>query len=180
MRHRRKVPKLGRTAEHRKAMLRNMATELLDRGSIRTTLPKAKVLRSYAEKLITTARKDTLAARRHVLRRIKNEGVVHKLFNTLGPRYAERPGGYTRVLRLGVRHGDKAQMALVQLVEEGDSLQPKHGKRRKPRADDPNAPLEVKRAALRLPKREEPEAAEPEGEEAESPEGASEETSEDS
>jgi large subunit ribosomal protein L17 len=180
MRHRRKVPKLGRKAQHRRSMLRNMATELLDHGSIRTTLPKAKAVRSYTERLITTARKDTLAARRQILRKIKNEGVVHKLFNTLAPRYAERPGGYTRVLRLGIRHGDKAQMALVQLVEEGDSLQPKHGKRRKPRADDPNAPLEVKRAALKLDAQEAgPEAAEPE-EELESEEESPEETSEDS
>jgi len=151
VRHRKKGRKLGRTAEHRRALMRNLATQLLDRGTIKTTLPKAKELRSYTERLITTALKDTLAARRQVLRDISDEKVVHKLFSTIAPRYSSRPGGYTRVLRIGVRHGDKAEMALIQLVEDGDSLQPRHGKRRKARADDPNAPPEVKRQALKLP-----------------------------
>ena len=150
MRHRKKGRKLGRTAEHRRALMRNLATQLLDLGAIQTTMPKAKELRGYTERLITTALKGSLAARRQVLRDIKDEKVVHKLFATIAPRYSTRPGGYTRVLRMGMRYGDKAQMALIQLVEEGDSLQPRHGKRRKPRADDPNAPLEVKRQALKF------------------------------
>lgn len=150
MRHRIHHRKLGRNAEHRRALMRNLATQLLDKGTIRTTVAKAKELRSYTEKLITTASKDTLAARRRILRDINDKGVVHKLFESIAPRYADREGGYTRILRLGIRHGDKAEMALIQLVEDGDSLQPKHGKRRAPRPDDPNAPLEVKKKALKL------------------------------
>lgn len=132
--------------------MRNLATQLLDKGAIRTTVARAKDLRGFTERIITTARKDTLAARRRVLRDIRDEAVVHKLFDTLAPRYSQRPGGYTRVLRLGGvgRKGDRAELAIIQLVEEGDSLQPKHGKRRKPRSEDPNASLAVKKAALDL------------------------------
>jgi len=174
MRHQRKGRKLNRTAEHRLALMRNLATQLFDKGTIRTTVPKAKELRRFAERLITTARKDTLAARRQVLRHIHDERVVHKLFDSLAPRYAERPGGYTRILRVGDRRGDQTELALVQLVEEGDSLQPKHGKRRSPRSDDPNAPLEVKRAALNLVPAAGSEEESEEGQE-EEPEGGEEE-----
>lgn len=174
MRHQRKGRKLARSSEHRLALMRNLATQLFDKETIRTTVPKAKELRSFAERLITAARKDTLAARRQVLRHIHDERVVHKLFDSLAPRYAERPGGYTRILRLGDRRGDQSELAVVQLVREGDRLQPKHGKRRTPRSDDPNAPLEVKRAALDLA----PAAGseeEPEGGREEEPAGAEEE-----
>jgi large subunit ribosomal protein L17 len=98
-------------------MLRNMATSLLGHERITTTLPKAKELRSFAEPLITAARQDTLAARRHVARDIHDEAVLRKLFRQLGPRYADRPGGYTRIYRLGSRRGDAAELAVIELVD---------------------------------------------------------------
>ena len=118
MRHRVAHRKLGRTTPHRIALLRNLATALFERERIRTTLPKAKEVRSFAEKLITLARReeDRLHARRQVARDIQSPAVVKKLFETLGARYATRPGGYTRILRLGPRHGDGAEMAYLELV----------------------------------------------------------------
>ncbi len=118
MRHRVAHRKLGRITPHRIALLRNLATALFDKERIRTTLPKAKEVRSFAEKLITLARReeDRLHARRQVARDIQNPVVVKKLFDTLGARFATRPGGYTRILRLGPRHGDGAEMAYLELV----------------------------------------------------------------
>jgi len=118
MRHRVAHRKLGRVTPHRKALLRNLATALFDKERIRTTLPKAKEVRTFAEKLITLARRedDRLHARRQVARDIQNPAVVKKLFDTLGARFATRPGGYTRILRLGTRHGDGAEMAYLELV----------------------------------------------------------------
>ncbi len=118
MRHRVGFRKLGRTTPHRKALLRNLATALFDRERIQTTLAKAKELRPYAEKLITLAKREEgrLHARRQVLRDIKDESIVKKLFDSLGARFATRPGGYTRILRLGTRHGDNAEMAIVELL----------------------------------------------------------------
>jgi large subunit ribosomal protein L17 len=118
MRHRVAHRKLGRTTPHRTALLRNLTTALFENERIRTTLPKAKEVRSFAEKLITLARReeDRLHARRQVARDIQNPAVVKKLFDTLGARYATRPGGYTRILRLGPRHGDGAEMAFLELV----------------------------------------------------------------
>jgi large subunit ribosomal protein L17 len=118
MRHRVAHRKLGRTTPHRRALLRNLATALFEKERIRTTLPKAKEVRSFAEKLITLARREDnrLHARRQVARDIQNPAVVKKLFDTLGARYATRPGGYTRILRLGPRHGDGAEMAFLELV----------------------------------------------------------------
>ena len=118
MRHRVAYRKLGRTTPHRIALLRNLATALFEKERIRTTLPKAKEVRSFAEKLITLARREEnrLHARRLVARDIQNPAVVKKLFDTLGARFATRPGGYTRILRLGTRHGDGAEMAYLELV----------------------------------------------------------------
>jgi large subunit ribosomal protein L17 len=118
MRHRVAHRKLGRTTPHRIALLRNLATALFEKERIRTTLPKAKEVRSFAEKLITLARREEnrLHARRQVARDIQNPVVVKKLFDTLGARFATRPGGYTRILRLGPRHGDGAEMAYLELV----------------------------------------------------------------
>lgn len=118
MRHRRAGRKLGRTSSHRKALLRNMVTELLDKEQIRTTLPKAKELRPVAEKMITLGKRETLHARRQALSFIRRKEVVHKLFESLAPRYADRHGGYTRIIRLGFRQGDQAEMALIQLVTD--------------------------------------------------------------
>ena len=124
MKHRVAGRKLGRTAMHRVAVLRNLSTELFRRERIRTTLMKAKELRPYAEKLITLAKRDEgrLHARRQVAADIHDGEVVKKLFDTLSPRYATRPGGYTRILRLGPRKGDGAEMAIVELL--GSEYQP--------------------------------------------------------
>jgi large subunit ribosomal protein L17 len=125
MRHRVAHRKLGRITPHRIALLRNLATALFERERIRTTLPKAKELRPYAERLITLAKRedDRLHARRLVLRDIQDPAIVKKLFDNLGARYATRPGGYTRILRLGPRKGDGAEMAIVELL--GSEYKPK-------------------------------------------------------
>lgn len=117
MRHRKKGRSLGRTASHRRATLRNMATSLFRHGRIETTEAKAKELRPFAERLITLARRGDLHARRLAGRNIADREVLGKLFDDLGPRFAERPGGYTRVLKLGARRGDGADMALIELVD---------------------------------------------------------------
>jgi large subunit ribosomal protein L17 len=118
MRHRVAHRKLGRVTAHRLALLRNMATALFERERIRTTLMKAKELRPYAERLITLAKRDEnrLHARRLVARDIQDPLVVRKLFDTLGSRFSTRPGGYTRILRLGPRRGDGAEMAILELI----------------------------------------------------------------
>ena len=118
MRHRVAHRKLGRTAPHRQALLRNLASALFERERIRTTLMKAKELRPYAERLITLAKReeDRLHARRLVARDIHQPLVVRKLFETLSARYADRPGGYTRILRLGPRRGDGTEMAILELL----------------------------------------------------------------
>jgi large subunit ribosomal protein L17 len=117
MRHRKKGRHFSRTAEHRKMMLRNLATSLFRHGRIETTVAKAKELRSYAEPLITKAKRGDLHARRLVGRYIHDGEVVAKLFDEIGPKYADRPGGYTRVRHLGHRPGDAADMAIIELVE---------------------------------------------------------------
>ena len=116
MRHRKKGRKLQRTASHRRAMLRNLATSLYRHERIETTTAKAKELRPYAERLITLARRGDLHARRLVARKIQDREVLGKLFDEISPRYAERPGGYTRILKLGNRKGDSAEISLIELV----------------------------------------------------------------
>ncbi|MBE9396964.1 50S ribosomal protein L17 [Pontibacterium sp. N1Y112] len=117
MRHRKTGRKFSRTSAHRKAMFKNMAVSLFEHELIRTTLPKAKELRRYAEPLITLAKNDTVANRRLAFARTNNKVAVGKLFNDLGPRYAQRPGGYIRILKCGFRPGDNAPMAYVELVD---------------------------------------------------------------
>ena len=117
MRHRNGLRKLNRTSEHRAAMLRNMAVSLLQHEAIKTTLPKAKELRRVVEPLITLAKEATVANRRLAFNRLRDRDVVTKLFNELGPRFATRPGGYTRILKMGFRVGDNAPMAFVELVD---------------------------------------------------------------
>jgi large subunit ribosomal protein L17 len=117
MRHRHSGRQLNRNASHRKAMFRNMAVSLLEHELIKTTLPKAKELRSYAEPLITLAKNDSVANRRLAFDRTRSKEAVGKLFTELGPRYQERPGGYIRILKCGYRAGDKAPMAYVELVD---------------------------------------------------------------
>ena len=116
MRHRKKGRKLQRTASHRRAMLRNLATSLFRHERIQTTTAKAKELRPYAERLITLARRGDLHARRLVARKIQDREVLGKLFDEISSRYAERPGGYTRILKLGNRKGDAAEISLIELV----------------------------------------------------------------
>ncbi len=120
MRHSNSGRNLSRDSAHRKAMIRNMAVSLLRHEIIRTTLPKAKELRRAAEPLITMARTDTVAKRRLAFARLRDREIVTKLFNELGPRYQERPGGYLRILKCGYRPGDKALMAIVELVDRPD------------------------------------------------------------
>ena len=120
MRHGHGLRKLNRTSEHRQAMLRNLSTALLRYEVIRTTLPKAKELRRVVEPLITLGKKPTLANRRLAFDRIRDRDIVGKVFNELGPRYANRNGGYVRILKYGFRQGDNAPMALVQLMDRPD------------------------------------------------------------
>lgn len=117
MRHRLRGRKLNRTSSHRQATFSNMAAALFKHEQITTTLPKAKELRPFVEKLVTLAKRGGLHARRRALRVIRDEKIVEKLFTTLAPRYATRPGGYTRVLRSGHRYGDAAPMAVIELVD---------------------------------------------------------------
>ena len=110
--------KLGRTSEHRNAMLRGLVTYLLENGSIETTLARAKQVRSMAEKMITLGKKNTLASRRAALAYITKEDVVSKLFNEIAPKYENRNGGYTQIFKMGPRRGDAAEMALIKLIED--------------------------------------------------------------
>ncbi len=116
MRHGDKVKKLGRTAQHRLALMRNLVTALFEHERIRTTLPKAKECRRFADRMVTFALKNDVAARREVGRFIQDKLVLKKLFDVIGPRFVGRPGGFTRILQLGPREGDGAEMALLELV----------------------------------------------------------------
>jgi len=118
MRHRAKGRQLSRTATHRSAMLRNMVTSLFAHGRVVTTEAKAKELRPYAEKLITLARRGDLHARRLAERKVRDRETLSKLFTDIGPRFAARPGGYTRILKLGHRPGDGADLARIELLSE--------------------------------------------------------------
>ncbi|MFT5139257.1 MAG: large subunit ribosomal protein L17 [Lysobacterales bacterium] len=129
MRHRKSGRKLNMNSPHRKAMFRNMATSLFKHEIIKTTVPKAKELRMVAEPLITLAKSDSVAHRRQAFNRLRDKEVVGKLFDELGPRYVERPGGYLRILKCGYRPGDKAPMAYVELID-------------RPRLEEPEAPVE--------------------------------------
>jgi large subunit ribosomal protein L17 len=117
MRHRKGGRKLNRTATHRAGLLTSLATALFKHEQIVTTLPKAKELRRVADRLVTLAKRGNLHARRLAFARLRDEAIVAKLFGTLGPRYADRPGGYTRVLKAGFRYGDSAPMAVIELVD---------------------------------------------------------------
>ena len=122
MRHKYSGRKLNRTSSHRAAMFKNMMASLIEHEEIKTTLPKAKELRGFVERLITISKNDTVAKRRIVFSRIRSKEAVLKLFEELGPRFKQRPGGYTRVLKCGFRAGDKAPMAIVQLVDKKEEV----------------------------------------------------------
>jgi large subunit ribosomal protein L17 len=113
-----KGPRLGGSSSHQKALLANLATSLFEHGRIKTTEPKARALRPYAEKLITHARKGTLHNRREVMKKIRDKDVVHALFAEIGPFFADREGGYTRIIKVEARKGDNAPMAVIELVRE--------------------------------------------------------------
>ena len=121
MRHRHTGRRLNRDDSHRKAMFRNMAAALFRHEAIKTTLPKAKELRRVAEPLITIARRDSLANRRLAFHRLRDREMTVKLFNELGPRYKDRPGGYLRILKCGFRRGDRAPMAYVELMDRPEA-----------------------------------------------------------
>ncbi len=128
MRHRKSGRRLNRTSSHRKAMFANMAVSLIEHEIIKTTVPKAKELRRVAEPLITLAKDDSVANRRLAFSRLRSKAAVGKLFVELGPRYEKRPGGYTRIIKAGFRHGDAAPVAYIELVdrvmEEDDGEDP--------------------------------------------------------
>jgi large subunit ribosomal protein L17 len=142
MRHRKKVKKLGRTASHRRATLRNLASALINHHQIKTTLAKAKASRSNIEKLITTGKKDSVHARRQAFKFLQNRTLVKKLFDEIAPSFANRNGGYTRIVKLGPRMGDSAEMAILQLVGFEQMIideQEKQKKQRKERVEKKKA-----------------------------------------
>ena len=154
MRHGNANRKLGRTSSHRNAMFRNQLASLIESERIVTTLPKAKELRPIAEKLITLAKNDTVHARRQAARQVPDDGLIAKLFDIIGPRFSTRPGGYTRIMKLGARRGDAAEMAILELVERSaDKTEAK--------SETPAAPAKTRGAKkAAAPKAEEPEADE--------------------
>ncbi len=138
MRHRKRLVRLSRTSSHRKAMFRNMVTSLLREERVETTVTKAKECRRVAERMITFAKRGDLHARRQVARVVRDNDVIQKLFDEIGPRYAERPGGYTRIMKTGFRAGDNAPMSILELVDapppgakDEEEVEEKKGKKKK-------------------------------------------------
>ncbi|MCV7199745.1 50S ribosomal protein L17 [Mycobacterium angelicum] len=151
-----KGPRLGGSSSHQKAILANLATSLFEHGRIKTTEPKARALRPYAEKLITHAKKGTLHNRREVLKKIRDKDVVHALFAEIGPFFADRNGGYTRIIKVEARKGDNAPMAVIELVRE-KTVTSEADRARRVKASQKDAPV----AAAAAPQATvEPEAAE--------------------
>lgn len=159
MRHNRDEKRFDRTYSHLKSMLSNMTNDLVMYGRIRTTTPKAKVLRSYAEKMITLGKDGTLSARRRAMAFMKNKAAVTRLFDAVAPQFKERNGGYTRILKLGNRPGDNASMAIIELVEGPQAAVAAEAPKKKAparKAAAPKAPKAEKKAA---PAKEKKEAA---------------------
>lgn len=144
MKHRIGFNRLGRKASHRESMLRNMITSLLKYERITTTKTKAQAVRESAEKMITRAKEDSVHNRRMVGRRIKDEAVLAKLFTEIGPRFSSRPGGYTRILKLGKRQGDAAEMVILELVDRVVSEASNEKSEKKERTPRPKAEAKVK------------------------------------
>ena len=147
MRHRVAHRKLGRTSEHRLALLRNMAASLITHERIRTTVAKAKELRPFVEKLVTLGKQDSLHARRRALSVLSSKTVVRRLFSDVSPRFSERPGGYTRILKLGPRQGDGAPMAFIEFVDyqfKGGEAPVPAAKAKSKKKDEPAEPAEEK------------------------------------
>ena len=177
-----KGPRLGGGSAHQKALLANLATSLFEHGRIKTTEPKARALRPYAEKLITHAKKGTLHNRREVLKKIRDKDVVHALFAEIGPFFADRNGGYTRIIKVEARKGDNAPMAVIELVREktvtSEADRARRVKASKKAAAPVAAPVEeaeVEEAEVEEAKAEEVEAEEPKAEEASTEEAPAEE-----
>lgn len=149
MRHNMDGRKLNRTASHRKAMLRNMVTSLFAKERINTTTPKAKEARRLAERMITFARRGDLAARRRVAKTVQDPQVLKKLFDEIGPRFADRPGGYTRVLKTGIRKGDGASTAILELLgaEEEGRKKKKKGRKKYHKVEVPEKPVAAAKTA---------------------------------
>jgi large subunit ribosomal protein L17 len=139
MRHGMAYRKLGRTSGHRQALFRNQLASLIDKERIITTLPKAKELRPQIERLITLGKNDSVHNRRQAERVVANDGLIAKLFGTIGPRFADRPGGYTRIIKLGARRGDSAEMAILEFVGYQPVIeeQPAEGKKAAPKKETP-------------------------------------------
>jgi large subunit ribosomal protein L17 len=167
-----KGPRLGGGSSHQKALLANLATSLFEHGRIKTTEPKARALRPYAEKLITHAKKGTLHNRREVLKKIRDKDVVHALFAEIGPFFADRDGGYTRIIKVEARKGDNAPMAVIELVREKTVTSEADRARRVKASKKAAAPVA---AAAEEPKAGEVEAEEPKAEEVEAEEPKAEE-----
>ena len=168
-----KGPRLGGGSAHQKALLANLATSLFEHGRIKTTEPKARALRPYAEKLITHAKKGTLHNRREVLKKIRDKDVVHALFAEIGPFFADRNGGYTRIIKVEARKGDNAPMAVIELVREKTVTSEADRARRVKASKKAAAPVAA--APAEEPKAEEPKAEEAEAEEAKAEEAKAEE-----
>src|ERR1700758_4136398 len=158
-----KGPRLGGGASHQKALMAHLATALSEHGRIKTTEPKARALRPYAEKLITHAKKGTLHNRREVLKKIRDKDVVHTLFAEIGPFFADRNGGYTRIIKVEARKGDNAPMAVIELVREKTVTSEADRARRVKASKKAAAPVAA--APAEEPKAEEPKAEEPKAEE---------------
>ena len=163
MRHRKKVKKLGRPTGHRKALLRNLAAQIIQHHEIKTTLAKAKAARSFVERLITYAKNDTVHARRLAFKQLQNRTLVKKLFDEIGPAFEDRNGGYTRVIKLGQRRGDGAEIAILQLVGFETSLvsAPTKSKKKKAAPKEEKAPAKEEKAAAKEEVTEEKPAEEP-------------------
>lgn len=141
MRHRHGYNKLTRNSSHRRMTLRNMVTSLIEHGRIETTLPKAKAIRPLAEKMITLAKRDTLHTRRQAAAYLTRPLVVKKLFADIGPKFADRPGGYTRIVRLGFRQGDGGAIAQIHLIGSEFKGKPKKEKKKKTKDAPPEEPV---------------------------------------
>ena len=169
-----KGPRLGGSPAHQRLILANLATQLFEHGRITTTEAKARALRPHAEKLITKAKKGDLHNRREVLKTVRDKSVVHTLFADIAPTFAERPGGYTRITKIGPRKGDNAPMAVIELVTEAYTPAPPKAKKAKVEAPKVEAPAEVE-AVEEAPVAEEAAEATEVTEAAEAPEAAAEE-----
>ena len=161
-----KGPRLGGSSSHQKALLANLATSLFEHGRIKTTEPKARALRPYAEKLITHAKKGTLHNRREVLKKIRDKDVVHALFAEIGPFFADREGGYTRIIKVEARKGDNAPMAVIELVREKTATAEADRARRVKASKKTAAPVVAEEAKAEEAAAEEAEVEEPKAEEA--------------